>query len=76
MCPRDQTEILEMETIPYAEVVGNLTYAMTSIWLDICHSIRLVSRYQSNPQKEHWQAVKRILRYVQGTKNMGLYFGL
>jgi hypothetical protein len=76
MCPRDQTEIIEMETIPYAQAVGSLMYAMTSARPDICHTIGLVSRYQSNPGKEHWQAVKRILRYLQETKNMALCFGL
>jgi hypothetical protein len=42
MCSRDQTKILEMETIPYAQVVGSLMYAMTSTKPDICHA---VSRY-------------------------------
>uniref|UniRef100_A0A2N9HJG1 Reverse transcriptase Ty1/copia-type domain-containing protein n=1 Tax=Fagus sylvatica TaxID=28930 RepID=A0A2N9HJG1_FAGSY len=37
---------------------------------------RLVSRYQSNPGKAHWQAVKRIFRYLQMTKSMKLCFGL
>jgi hypothetical protein len=51
-------------------------YAMTSTRLDICHVVRLASRYQSNLGKTHWQAVKRIFRYLQSTKNMGLCFGL
>jgi hypothetical protein len=76
MCPRDQTEILEMEIVPYAQVVGSLMYAMTSTRPDICHVVGLVSRYQSNPGNEYWQAVKIIFRYMQGTKNMGLCFGL
>jgi hypothetical protein len=50
--------------------------AMTSTRPDICHAVGLVSRYQSNPRKTHWKAVKRIFRYLQGTKNMGLCFGL
>jgi hypothetical protein len=76
MCPQDQTKILEMETIPFAQAVGSLMYAMTSTRPDICHAVRLVSRYQSNPRNEHWQVVKRIFKYLQGTKNMGLCFGL
>jgi hypothetical protein len=51
-------------------------YAMTSTRPDICYAVGLVSRYQSNPGKEHWQAVKRIFRYLQGTKNIKLCFGL
>jgi hypothetical protein len=76
MCPQNETEIQEMESIPYAQAVGSLMYAMTSTRPDICHAVGLVSRYQSNPGKTHWKAVKRIFRYLQGTKNMGLCFGL
>jgi hypothetical protein len=53
MCPQNETEIIEMESIPYAQVVGSLMYAMTSTRPNICHAVRLVSRYQSNPRKEH-----------------------
>jgi hypothetical protein len=35
MCPQDQTEILEIETIPYAQVVGSLMYAMIRTRPDI-----------------------------------------
>eukprot|EP00253_Pinus_taeda_P033050 PITA_33050 len=32
-------------------------------------------RYMKNPGKEHWMAVKWILRYLRGTKNQALCFG-
>jgi hypothetical protein len=51
-------------------------YAMTSTRLDICHAVGLVSRYLSNLGKIHWQAVKHIFRYLHGTINMGLCFGM
>jgi hypothetical protein len=35
MCPQNETEIQEMESIPYAQVVDNLIYAMTSTRPDI-----------------------------------------
>uniref|UniRef100_A0A2N9G0N8 CCHC-type domain-containing protein n=1 Tax=Fagus sylvatica TaxID=28930 RepID=A0A2N9G0N8_FAGSY len=43
---------------------------------DICYAVGLVRRYQSNPGKAHWQAVKQIFRYLQMTKSMKLCFGL
>ena len=76
MCPKDETEIQEMESMPDAQIVGSLMYAMTSTRPDICHRVGLVSRYQSNPRKTHWQAVKCIFRYLQGTKNVCLCFGM
>ncbi|PKI45901.1 hypothetical protein CRG98_033700 [Punica granatum] len=35
--------------------------------LNIAHSVGVVSRFLSNPGKEHWNAVKWILRYLRGT---------
>uniref|UniRef100_A0A2N9F846 Reverse transcriptase Ty1/copia-type domain-containing protein n=1 Tax=Fagus sylvatica TaxID=28930 RepID=A0A2N9F846_FAGSY len=76
MCPTNKTELEEMIVVPYAQAVGSLMYAMTSTRPDICYAVGLVSRYQSNPSKAHWQVVKRILRYLQMTKSMKLCFGL
>ena len=76
MCPTNKTELEEMKAVPYAQAVGSLMYAMTSTRPDICYAVGLVSRYQSNPGKAHWQAVKRIFRYLQMTKSMKLCFGL
>uniref|UniRef100_A0A2N9IS84 Retrovirus-related Pol polyprotein from transposon TNT 1-94-like beta-barrel domain-containing protein n=1 Tax=Fagus sylvatica TaxID=28930 RepID=A0A2N9IS84_FAGSY len=76
MCPTNKTELEEMIAVPYAQVVGSLMYTMTSTRQDICYAVGLVSKYQSNPGKAHWQAVKRIFRYLQMTKSMKLCFGL
>uniref|UniRef100_A0A2N9EKJ9 CCHC-type domain-containing protein n=1 Tax=Fagus sylvatica TaxID=28930 RepID=A0A2N9EKJ9_FAGSY len=76
MCPTNKTELEEMIAVPYAQAVGSLMYAMTSTKPDICYAVGLVSRYQSNPGKAHWQVVKRIFRYLQMTKSMKLCFGL
>lgn len=76
MSPQTKFDVEEMRNVPYAQAVGSLMYAMTSTRLDICHAVGLVSRFQSNPGKEHWQAVKRIFRYLKGTKNLKLCFGL
>ena len=65
-----------MEKVPYAQVAGNLMNAMTSTRPDICHAVGLVSRYEPNHGRTHWQAVKRIFRYPQGTKGMKLCFGI
>jgi hypothetical protein len=76
MSPKNKTELEEMKVIPYAQIMGSLMYAMTSTRPDICYVIGFVSRYQSNLGKAHWQAVKQILKYLQMTKGMKLYFRL
>ena len=37
--------------------------------------VGVVSRFLSNPGKEHWNAVKWILRYLRGTSKLSLCYG-
>ncbi|CAL5439703.1 unnamed protein product [Camellia sinensis] len=73
-CPSSTKERQEMEAIPYSSAVGSLMYAMVSTRPDIAHAVGVVSRFLSNPGKEHWEAVKWILRYLKGTAKMCLCF--
>jgi len=73
-CPKIDKEKEAMGNVPYASAVGSLMYAMLCTWPDICFAISLVSRYQSNPGQAHWQAVKRIMRYLRGTTNLVLCY--
>jgi len=63
-----------MSKVSYASLVGSLMYAMVCTRLDIAHVVRVVSRFLSNPGKEHWEGVKWILRYLKGTSKMHLSF--
>jgi len=56
-----------MRAVPYQSVVGSLMYAMIGTRPDLAHSIGLVCRFMSKPLKEHWQGVKWVLRYIQGS---------
>jgi len=68
-CPKNDLEWKQMEDIPYASVVGSLMYAQTCTRPDISFAVGMLGRYQSNPEPEHWKAAKKVLRYLQGTKN-------
>ena len=48
---------------------------MVCIRPDIAHAVGVVGRYMNNPGKEHWMAVKWILKYLKGTTNQALCFG-
>ena len=41
----------------------------------IAHAVEVLRRYMANPRKEHWEAVKWILRYLRGTSSTSLCFG-
>jgi hypothetical protein len=51
-----------------------LLYAAITTRLDIAYAVNALSRHLLNPTDAHWQAGKRVLRYLQGTRNLGLSF--
>lgn len=55
----------------YRSVVGALQYACITR-PDLTYAVNKVSQFMHSPLEDHWQAVKRILRYIQGTQDMGL----
>jgi hypothetical protein len=63
-----------MKNILYASAVGSLLYAHVCTRPDIAMAIEMLGRYQSNPGVEHWKAAKKVMRYLQGTKDYGLTF--
>lgn len=74
-CPSTPEEKEDMKKVPYASAVGSLMYVMVCTRPDIADAIGTVSKYLSNPRKEHWSAVKWILRYLHGTSDVKLSFG-
>ena len=44
-------------------------YAQIYTQLDISFATGMLGRYQSNPGMEHWKVAKKVLRYLQGTKD-------
>ncbi|WVY98191.1 hypothetical protein V8G54_030342 [Vigna mungo] len=63
-----------MSKVSYASTVGILMYVMVCTRLDIAHAVGVMSRFLSNPIKEHREGVKWILGYLKGTAKMHLSF--
>ncbi|GKD76280.1 hypothetical protein Tco_1334562 [Tanacetum coccineum] len=64
-----------MSRVPYASTVGSLMFVIICTRPDIAHAVGVVSWYMAEPGREHWEAVKRILRYIKGTSDVALCFG-
>ena len=57
-----------MTHVPYASTVGSLMYVMVCTRPNISHAVGVLSRYMSTPRKEHLKVVKRVFKYLCGTK--------
>eukprot|EP00873_Tetraselmis_striata_P038072 jgi/Tetstr1/458336/TSEL_004301.t1 len=60
--------------MPYQALVGSLLYAMVATRPDIAEAVSKLCRVMAKPEERHWQAAKRVLRYLKGTKTLGLTF--
>ncbi|XP_068730639.1 uncharacterized protein [Montipora capricornis] len=77
--PNSKLTQADSDNVPYNQfeyqsVVGSLLYLSSVSRPDIAFAVSNVARYSSNPTKEHWVALKRILRYLKGTVNYGILF--
>ncbi|XP_038970559.1 secreted RxLR effector protein 161-like [Phoenix dactylifera] len=72
--PQNALEQEQMKDILYASTIGSLMYAQVYTRPDICLAIGILGRFQRNPDVLHWVAAKKVMRYLQGTKNYRLTF--
>ena len=72
--PRDDGEESLGPEVPYLSAIGALMYLANSTWLDIVFAVNLLARHSAAPTKRHWTEVKNIFRYLNGTKDLGLFF--
>ena len=59
----------------YMSLVGSLLYAAMVTRPDIAFAVQALGRHLQSSSDAHWTAGKRILRYLKGTKDMGLVYG-
>ncbi|KAG2760539.1 hypothetical protein Pcac1_g27547 [Phytophthora cactorum] len=69
-CKHDET----MANVPYRNAVGCLMYLMVGTRPDLAAAVGVLSQFAADPCPTHWQALKRVFRYIQGTKAHGIEF--
>jgi hypothetical protein len=67
-CLQNQCQKDRMKSIPYACTIRSTMYTQIYIRPDIEFTTGMFGRYQINLGIEHYKAVKKALRYLQGTK--------
>ncbi|PNX72588.1 copia LTR rider, partial [Trifolium pratense] len=73
-CPQSEDERKKMESTPFASGVGSIMYDMVCSRPDLSYAISVVSWFMANPGQVHWQALKWVLRYLNGSLKGGLKY--
>lgn len=68
---QDEAEKADEET--FRSMVGGLIY-LTHSRPDLAHAVSVVSRFMQRPSKVHFDATRRILKYVAGTIDFGIWY--
>ena len=58
----------------FAQLLGELQFLANATRPDIAHTINRLAAYTANPSLQHMGALKRVLRYLAGTKGYGIVY--
>jgi hypothetical protein len=58
----------------YLSAIGALMYLANNTKPDIAFVVNCLARHSVAPTMHHWNGIKNILRYLNGTINLGLFF--
>nr|GEZ50738.1 zinc finger, CCHC-type [Tanacetum cinerariifolium]GEZ50753.1 zinc finger, CCHC-type [Tanacetum cinerariifolium] len=77
--PMDPVENLKPNTgkpvdqLKYSRAIGCLMYAMTSTRPDIAYAVGRLSRFTSNPSRQHWKAITRVFKYLKDSSSTSIW---
>jgi hypothetical protein len=71
----DDDELLDPNDFQYPKAVGALIHLLTVSRPDLAFPVGAAARHMASPRKSHKNAVLQILRYLAGTKDVGIVYG-
>jgi hypothetical protein len=72
--PHQEREDVLGSKYPYLSAIGALMYLANNTRPDIAFVVNLLARYSVTPTMRPWNEVKHVLRYLQGTPDLGLFY--
>ena len=73
--PQSEEDKRKMARVPYRQIVGSLMYLANCTRPDISQALGACARFCANPGEMHWNALKWILRYLNGTRDLCIQYG-
>lgn len=70
----EHEEALDLKVYPYRHILGMLRHLADCTRPDLAFIVGVLAESQADPALRHWQAIKRVLRYVKGTIHHGISY--
>ncbi|RWS02083.1 gag-pol polyprotein-like protein [Dinothrombium tinctorium] len=74
MFPKQDEEKEDKNKFPYRELIGSLMYLAIGSRPDLAYAVTILSQYLEKPHILHWEAAKRVLKFLKGTMRAGITF--
>ena len=62
------------DQVLYQQIIGSLMYLSTATRPDISYAVHRLARYAADPSAAHLNAARKVLRYLKGSKELGLRY--
>ena len=72
--PKEEEKKLFGPEAPYLSAIGALMYLANYTRFDIAFAVNLLAIFSSASTRRHWNGIKHIMCYLQGTVDMGLLY--
>lgn len=69
-----EKECERVDSMKYRSLVGSLLHLSLNTRPDICFAVNRLAKFNQDPHVEHWNAARRVLRYLKGSINKSLIF--
>jgi hypothetical protein len=70
-CPEEPNEQLKTN---YLQIIGSIIYGYTHCRLDLAFPVNMLTRIMHSPAEQHFNLLKKLLHYINGTKNWTLNY--
>jgi len=74
-CPTTPNQLARMTGVLFSKVIGSVLWPAVVSRLDIVFGVGVLSQFVQNPGPIHWEALKRVIVYLNTTKGLWLIFG-
>jgi hypothetical protein len=73
--PSTPTQMMRMRYVPYTEAIGSVLWPVMISRPDATFPVSVLSQFIQNPGRTHWEALQRVIVYLNSTKDLWLTFG-